>query len=273
MDERRGLDALLGASVATALVPAMALYQLRAGTPAAPAVLVASGGVLAVVVALLARTVEDLADRLVSLPVAALAVGAPLAYLPYMVFATEPETTAALYCVVGLLAVVPGAGLPVGGAVIRNRRLRADATERAVVTVGDEDESTDSRVVAITAVAGVALVVTVAVSALAGDEGLGIGVTTAVGGLSSWVFLLADDSTEVAVTDHGLRVDRSVTDWSDIQGYRVADDEIELVRPEWYQPTRGFDRSGLDEDEEAALLDALDGYLPRLDGERAVARP
>jgi len=266
MDERRGLDALLGASVAAVVIPALALAQLRAGTPAAPAVLVAGGGALAVVVALLARTVGNLPDRLASPPVAVVAVGAPLAYLPYMLLATEPETTAALYCVVGLLAVLPGIGLPVGGALLRNRRLRAAATERVVVTVGEEDGGTDSRVVAAVAVAGVAVVVAGAYAAFTGGEGAGF--LTAVGGLSSWVFLLGDDSTELAVTDRGLRVDRSVTDWSDIEGYRVADEEIRLVRSEWYQRTSGFDRAGLDDEEERSLLAALDEFVPRLDGDR-----
>jgi hypothetical protein len=93
---------------------------------------------------------------------------------------------------------------------------------------------------------------------------------TSLGGLSSLLFLFTDDSTELAVTDAGLRVDRSITPWDDLDGFRVTDDAIEIDRAQWWLPTRDFDR---DEIDDAALIEALAEFLPRTDAatETAVA--
>ena len=82
---------------------------------------------------------------------------------------------------------------------------------------------------------------------------------------STTTVLLADDDdgTELAVTDAGLRVDRTITAWDDFQGYRVTDDSVQFVRPQWYLPARSFEREKISDED--ALLDELAEFLPRLD--------
>jgi hypothetical protein len=262
MQERRVIEALLGAYVAMLSVPAAALFTrtLDAGSAGW---LVGAGLAVAVLVAAMARTVGDLADAVASVPVAAASVLPPLAYLPYMVLVTPPESPGAFASLVGLLAVLPGILVLAGGGVIRNRRLRADATEVAVVTVGgDDDEDTNWPAVAGAVVMGLSFVVFGAIVVVEGDAGLG-SIFPMLGGMSTWFLFLGDDDTEIAVTDGGLRIDQSFTRWDDLAGYRIGDDEIELVRPEWYHPTRSFDRGEIDDED--ALLDGLRRFLPRLD--------
>ena len=71
--------------------------------------------------------------------------------------------------------------------------------------------------------------------------------------------LFADDSTELAVTDAGLRGDRSMTRWDALAGYRVTDDETTLERARRSLPSRGFDRNDVDD---AAFIQALSEFLP-----------
>jgi hypothetical protein len=273
MDERRPLEALLGVCTAAVLVPGLGLATARYGPSPPPGVLVAGGAALAVTVAALARTVDDLPDRLGSLPAVAAAVLLPMAYLPYLLTATTPESEAALACVVGLFAVLPGLGATAGGALVRSRRLRAEATELSVFTLGGNDDGDGSGgrsdrliVGALVAVAVVCLGAGAAVG-LARDTVAVTTVTTMLGGLSTLLLLVGgdDDGTEVAVTDRGLRVEGSFTAWADLAGYRVTDDAVELVRPEWYRPARSFERPGMDDDAESALLEGLAEFLPRLD--------
>lgn len=198
MQERRVIEALLGAYVAMLSVPAAALFTrtLDAGSAGW---LVGAGLAVAVLVAAMARTVGDLAD----------------------------------------------------------------ATEVAVVTVGgDDDEDTNWPAVAGAVVMGLSFVVFGAIVVVEGDAGLG-SIFPMLGGMSTWFLFLGDDDTEIAVTDGGLRIDQSFTRWDDLAGYRIGDDEIELVRPEWYHPTRSFDRGEIDDED--ALLDGLRRFLPRLD--------
>jgi len=264
MQERRVLEALLGAYVAMLSVPAAALFArtLDAGSAGW---LVAAGLVVAVLVARTARSVDDLADTLASAPVAVVSVLPPLAYLPYMILVTPPESSAAFVSLVGLLAVIPGIGVPVGGAIVRNRRLREGATEVAVVTVGDgenADGDTNWPVVAGAVVMGLSFVVFGAIVLVEGDAALG-SVSPMLGGMSTWILLLGDDETEIGVTDRGLRIDRSFTPWEDLEGYRITDDEIELVRSQWYLPARSFERAEIDDED--ALVAGLRRFLPRLD--------
>lgn len=266
MQERRILEALLGVYVAMVLVPAGALFVrwavfggVRIG------VLAATGLVVTVVVALGARTVADLADSLATLPVATASVLPPLAYLPYKVLATPPGSANAPVCAVGLLAVLPGIAVPVGGAVVRSRRLRDAATELAVVTVSDDDagDGRDWPVVVGATVVAVSFV-GFGVVALATDDASIESIAPAFGGISTSLLLLADDgSTEVPVTDQGLLIDRSITRWDDLDGYRVSEGSIELVRSRWYLPTRGFDRDEIGDED--ALVERLSEFLPRLD--------
>ncbi|MFB6227973.1 MAG: hypothetical protein ABEH88_05225 [Halobacteriales archaeon] len=264
MQERRVLEALLGAYVATLLIPGAALFTGTVDADGA-LVLVVAGLIVAVLVARMARTVEDLADTVASAPVVAASVLPPLAYLPYMILAAEPESPAALVSLVGLVAFLPGIGVPIGGAVIRNRRLREAATEVAVVTVGggEDDDGTNWAVVAGVSVVSLSIVVAGVIVLVGGDVSMSA-VTPALGGISTLFLLFADDdATEIAVTDRGLRIDRSFTTWDDFEGYRLTDDEIELVRSQWYLPAGSFEREEVDD--ENSLIEGLERHLPRLD--------
>lgn len=264
MRERRALEALLGVYAATLLVPAGALRVGVTGVDTrAIATLVVVWVGLAGGTALLARRVDDLPGRLASLPVALATVLPPLGYLPYMILATPPESPEAFVSVLGVLAVLPGIAVPVGGAVVRSRRLREGATEVAVVTVGgDGGDDTNWPVVAGAVVMGLSLIVFGAIVLMEGDAALG-SISPMIGGMSTWMLLLDDDETEVAVTDCGLRIDRSFTPWADLAGYRIGDDELELVRSQWYLPARSFERAEIDDED--ALVGGLERFLPRLD--------
>jgi hypothetical protein len=262
VQERRALEALLGTYVATLVIPGAALFTGTLDADGAP-ILVAAGLLVAVLVAGMARSVEDLADAVASAPVVAASVLPPLAYLPYMILVADPESPAALASLVGVVAFLPGVAVPIGGAVIRNRRLREAATEIAVVTVGGEDDDgTNWAVVAGVGVVSLSIVVAGVIVLVGGDFSMSA-ITPALGGISTWFLFLADDATEVAITDRGLRIDQSFTRWQEFEGYRLTDDEIELVRPGWYRPSRSFEREEVDDAD--ALTESLGRYLPRLD--------
>ena len=274
MQCRRIVDALLGSYLAMIVIPTAVLSGLMTvtasfGTTVAAVVAVAAAFTLA------AATVPDIVDRAASLPAVAATILPPLLFLPYLVFA-EPAGRAEWLAIVGLLAVVPGMLVPIAGAVIRNQRLRSEATEHAVVTVGDDEDDGFGRLVApaliiVAGLGGIGMSV-FGVAVLAGfdlDGGASIiGSLTAVSG--SLVTLFTDDSTELAVTDAGLRVDRSMTPWDDLDGFSVTDDEIKLERARRWLPSRDFDRNEIDD---AAFIQALSEFLPETgdETERATA--
>ena len=264
MDGRRLIEALLGVYVATLLLPALAVTGWVAVTSASLGSILAAGLAIAGATALAATTVADLLDRVASLPAAAALTLPPFAYIPYMIIADiEAE---AVVTIAGLLALVPGIAVLLAAAGIRNRRLRARATEHAVVTTGDDDDDSGiSRPVVLAAVGGIGLiVVAVAVPILAFDGFDGSSTLfTSLTGLSSLFFLFDNDSHELAVTDGGLRVNSSITPWDDLGSYRLTDDEIKIDRAKWWLPSRDFDREEIGDD--AAFIDALGEYLPRTD--------
>ncbi|MFB6361466.1 MAG: hypothetical protein ABEH59_09115 [Halobacteriales archaeon] len=263
--ERRLLSAGLGLYAAALLLPAVLLLGgWSLSSPRQLVVVLSAGLAITIVVTLGVGNGPDRPDRFASLPVAAVTVLPPLAYLPYLVIATTPGSRAAAIAAVGLLSVLPGGAVPLGGAVLRNRRLREQAAEDVVVTVGEGDgDERNWTLIAGMTVMGIGFVAIGAATAVGGSMDVGA-IAPALGGLWTSVALLAADSdSEVAVTDVGLRIDRSVTRWADLEGYRVTDDAVELVRRQWYLPTRDFDRDEISD--EAALLAGLETYLPRLD--------
>ena len=264
MNGRRLIEALLGVYVVTLLLPTLAVTGWVAVTSASLVSILAAGLTIAGAGGLAATTMPKLPERVTSLPAVAATILPPLLFLPYLVFA-EPAGRAEWLAIVGLLAVVPGMLVPIAGAVIRNQRLRSEATEHAVVTVGDDEDDGFGRLVApaliiVAGLGGIGMSV-FGVAVLAGfdlDGGASIiGSLTAVSG--SLVTLFTDDSTELAVTDAGLRVDRSMTPWDDLAGYRVTDDEIKLERARRWLPSRDFDRNEIDD---AAFIQALSEFLP-----------
>lgn len=263
MDGRRLIEALLGVYVATLLLPTLAVTGWVAVRSASPGAILAAGLAIAGATALAATTVADLLDRVASLPAAAALTLPPLAYIPYMIVAdAEAE---AVVTIAGLLALVPGIAVLLAAAGIRNRRLRARATEHAVVTIGedDDDEGGLGRSIRVAAAAGMGLIVVgVAVSILAFDGFDGSSTLfTSLTGLSSLFFLFDNDGHELAVTDEGLRVDSSITPWDDLGSYRITDEEIKIERARRWLPSRDFDREEIGDD--AAFIDALGEYLPR----------
>ena len=275
MNGRRLIEALLGVYVVTLLLPTLAVTGWVAVTSASLGSILAAGLTIAGAGGLAATTMPKLPERVTSLPAVAATILPPLLFLPYLVFA-EPAGRAEWLAIVGLLAVVPGMLVPIAGAVIRNQRLRSEATEHAVVTVGDDEDDGFGRLVApalmiVAGLGGIGMSV-FGVAVLAGfdlDGGASIiGSLTAVSG--SLVTLFTDDSTELAVTDAGLRVDRSMTPWDDLAGYRVTDDEIKLERARRWLPSRDFDRNEIDD---AAFIQALSEFLPETgdETERATA--
>jgi len=135
MDGRRLIEALLGVYVATLLLPALAVTGWVAVTSASLGSILAAGLAIAGAGGLAATTIPKLPERVTSLPAVAATILPSLLFLLYPVFA-EPTGRIEWLAIVGLLAVIPGVLIPLAGAVIRNQRLRADATEHVVVTVG-----------------------------------------------------------------------------------------------------------------------------------------
>ena len=267
MDGRRLIEALLGVYVATLLLPALALTGWVAVTAASLGSILAAGLAIAAATALAATTIADLPDRVTSLSVVAATISPPLLFLPYMILA-QPESAPDVYPVVGLLAVVPGMSVPLAGGMLRNRRLRERATEHATLTTGDDaTESRLGRSIRVAAAGGVGLIVVgVAVAILAFDGFDGSATLfTSLTGLSSLFFLFDTDSHELGVTDEGLRVNRSITPWADLDSVRVTDEKIKLTHVRWWRPTREFDREEIDDD--AAFIEAMEEFLPRTDAE------
>lgn len=262
MDGRRLIEALLGTYVATLLLPTLAVTGWVAVTSASPSAILAAGLAIAGAGGLAATTIPNLPERVTSLPVIGATILPPLLFLPYMILAA-PDAAPDVYPVVGLLAVLPGMGVPFAGGMLRNRRLRERATEHATVTTGDDDDSGMSRTVVLAAAGGIGLIVAaVGVSMIAFDGFDGsTTLLSSLTGLSSLFLLFGDDGHELAVTDEGLRVNRSMTPWADLSGYRVTDEKIKIERARRWLPSRDFDREEIGDD--AAFIDALGEYLPR----------
>lgn len=258
MNPRRVTEALLGLYVAWLLVPAAILATGRLDLTVAP--LVAGVGI-ATAVAVGARGVPSLVDRLAGLAPAVVTVSLPLAYFPYMIAVTTPGSRAAAVAATGGVSVLAGIGVPVSAALIRSKRLRERADPVATVTVGTAD-GTDRRHLAGVVVFVVA-VAAVGVFVLVEETAGGGALITAMSGASTALLPLLDGERELAVTDVGLRIDRSVTRWAAFAGYRVTDDAVVLVGERWYRPDRRFDLEGIEDVE--LLTDALSRYLPRLD--------
>lgn len=260
MDERWIVATLIGAYVGVLVGTATAVVGLASTTVGTPLLIAVAVGVAAVVTGA-ARQVDRLVDRVISIPLAVVTVGVPLLYIPYLMVASEPVTMAAI---VGLLAIIPGIGIPISGAGIRNQRRREQADEIAVITVGEDDDSDESNWSAVggVVVAGVSIVAAMGAGFAGIEDHLGT-LLSSLGGAATSVAFFGDDDAEVAVTDIGLRVDNSVLLWDDLDGYRITDDELELVRPEWYHPSQTFDREEITDDD--ALIEELEAFLPRLD--------
>jgi len=266
MIERRLLDVIIGVYVSILVVATSALVQWESvASTFSVGVAVALGVGIAAVVALVVSTIEDLANTVASVPVAALTVGLPLVFFPYLIFVAEPASTQALVAAAGLAAVIPGAAVPAGGTMLTNRRQREAATEITVVTVGDDDASEWWTRLQLGGglLVGTGIMIMV-LGMISGFLDGGTSLITTLGGLITTVAsLLGDDSTELAVTDTGLGIDWRFTRWESFEGFRVTDDNIELHRPEWYHTTQSYDREEITDEE--TLLEGLGRYLPRLD--------
>jgi len=265
MDERWVVDALLGVYVGLLVGATSALAGLASTAVDPPLrIAVATGIGVGAVVMGAAQRVDDLVDRVASVPLAVGIVGLPLLFLPYQIVVAEPGSVRGIISVVGLLAILPGIGIPSGGAIIRNRRRRAQSTEIVAVTVGEDEETeedTNWSVVGATLMIGSALVAG-GLFVFSSDGNIG-SLLSALGGLASSIALIRNDNSTIAVTDNGLRINRTFTEWDGIDGYRLTDDEIQIVRPGWYHITRNFDREEITDED--SLIEGLEELLPRLD--------
>lgn len=269
MNGRRLIESLLGVYVATLLLPTLVVAGWVAVASASLGTVLAAGLAIAGSVAIAATMVPDLPDRVTSLPVVAATTLPPLLFLLYMIL-SESAAAPDVYPVVGLLAVVPGGGVSFAGGMLRNHRLRARATDHAVVTTGDDESGTDRpiKIAAAISIGFIIIAAGAAIFALDGFEG-NTTLFTSLTGLSSLFILFGDDGHELAVTDEGLRVNRSMTPWADLDSFRVTDEKIELKRARWWLSTRDFDREEIGDDK--TFIEALDEFLPRTDAETAQA--
>jgi hypothetical protein len=103
-------------------------------------------------------------------------------------------------------------------------------------------------------VVSLSIVVTGVIALVGGDVSMSA-ITPTLGGISTWFLFLADDATEVAVTDRGLRVEQWFMRWQEFEGYRLTDGEDELVRPEWYHQSRAFECEEIDD--ERSLIEGV----------------
>ena len=268
MIRRCVVDVLLGIYIALLIVPAAIMTSGESVVGTQVAVVVGGGVGIAAVGALAARSVDNLIDRLCSVPISSVIILLPFAYLAYLVFATEPGSTAELAALIGVLGVVPGGVSLFVGDWLRVRWLCEQSTEIVTVTVGDPDGSEWKQLrFAAAAIAGIALAAAGGATLLTGEERFST-LAGSLGGLSALLLLAGDDSTELTVTDTGVQSYQSFVVWEDLDGYRLTDDSLVLVRSAWYLPDRQFDREAISD--ESALLNGVSTYLPRLneEGER-----
>ena len=284
MDSRRLLDALVGVYMSLVVVTASALLQWNVVAPTySVGKAVVIGLAIAAVVAFVARTVQDLAEKVTS-AVVPLIWGLPMAYVPYLILVPEPGSMQALVAGAGALAAVPGIGITSLGNHLKNRRLREASTEIVAVTVGEYEETAIRRWLQFgkTVVSFVMLALLIGMMAWVGilnmferpafSFSLTVGLTLP----TLFDYFADDDSSKITVTDMGVAVDRYINgdlsrefnQWTNLDGYRVTDDTIELVRPRRLFSTVEFDREEISD--ETALVDGLNTYLPRLNeaGER-----
>lgn len=289
MGSRQVLDALVGVYVSMLVVSTSALVRWEAVAPTFSverAVVVGLG--IGVVVALVVGTVDDLAERVTSWPVMAVAVGPPLLYLRYVILVPEPGSTQALVAGAGLFAVIPGAGVFSVGRRINTHRRRETATEITTVTVGAYDGTALRRWLHV----GRSLYTLGSVTLICGFivfVGLENPTSHPILLLVTFGIILdiysilekrllrarGDDGSMIVVTDIGLsgdqyirgRSNRTVTQWEKFDGYRVTDDAIALVFSSPFRQKWEFDREEIND--ETALVDGLGEYLPRLDAEGA----
>lgn len=250
-----------GSYLATVLVPA-AVFASVAGGGAVPslAVLATAWVAVALVGGLAATGVSDLHEVVGTVEWGGLFTVAPLGYLAYLLTA-DPGGTLGLLGVLGLVGSGLGAVVGVLGVAIRNRRRRADATELLSVTVGDAEDGTSlnlpswAPILVGVAVFATAIVGVLALEAAAFDFPTGL--FTAVGGLGTLATALADDETELTITDEGIVTDDWLRPAETFADYELTDEELRLERG-GLNPNLSFDCADLDDDERDRLRDALD---------------
>lgn len=75
-----------------------------------------------------------------------------------------------------------------------------------------------------------------------------------------WLLLLNREGQDVGVTETGLRVQRSIHEWSTFSGYELTDEALVLHRDRWYHSRLAFDRADIDDPD--AVVEALGRHLP-----------
>jgi len=286
MRSRRLLDVLVGVYVSIIVVTASALVRWEAVAPTFSAgSAVAVGLAIAAVVALIAGTISDLVERVTSRLAMVVTGGLPLVYLVYLIFVLEPGSTHAFVAGVGTFALVVAVGIGPVAKRITTRRLRDASTEITAVTAGAYEGTALRRWLHI----GKNLYTTgflallIGAIVLVGLENTRIQFLISFGavGIGGFGFIetklleiRGDDGSMIVVTDMGLRGDRYTQGWvsqrfvrwDECEGYRITKGTVEIVFSRRFPEKWTLYREEISD--EAALIDALDDYLPRLDDER-----
>lgn len=278
MTSRRVLDVLVGIYVSTIMVTASVLVQWKTVAPtfsAGRAITVGLG--IAAVVALIARTISDFAERVTSYSFVAALLGFFIIYMVYLILVPKPGSTQAFTAGIGVLAVVTGFVVRTVANRIVSRQLRETATEIVVVTeYGGKGtrrwlrfrEPLFAVCVLLLVVGSMALIGPFAVierpTLLASMMALFI--------LNDLLDSLPKTGSDITVTTNGLHVDQcfkqSFTQWDECDGYRLTDGSVEIVRSRRFFSAQEFNRETISD--ETALVDGVATYLPRLNeaGER-----
>ncbi|MEZ3114351.1 hypothetical protein RYH80_00220 [Halobaculum sp. MBLA0147] len=255
------LSPAAGSYLATVLVPAAVVASVASGGAVPSLAVLATAWVAVALVGGLAATgVSDLHEVVGTAEWGGLLTVAPLGYLAYLL-AADPGPPLGLLGVLGLAGSGLGVVVATLGLAVRNRRRRADATDLLSVTVGDAEDGTSLSVPSWAPIlAGVAMFATVIVGVFALEAvefDFPTGVFTAIGGLGTLVTALADDETELTVTDEGIVTDDWLRPAETLADYELTDEELRIERGGMH-PNLSFDCADLDDDERDRLRDALD---------------
>lgn len=278
MRSRRLLDVLVGIYVSVIVATASALVRWEAVTPTFSAGrAVAVGLTIAAVVALIAGTIGDLAERVTSRSAMAVIGGLALVYLPYLLLVVDPGSTQALIAGIGVLVVIPGFAIRSVANRIVSRQRRETATEIVVVTEHGGKGTRRWLRLREPVFQVCFLVLVVGSMALIGpfaviERPILLASVMALFVLNDLLDSISGSGSDITVTTNGLHVDQcfkqAFTQWDECDGYRLTDGSVEIVRSRQFFSTQEFDREAISD--EAALVDGVATYLPRLNeaGER-----
>jgi hypothetical protein len=171
----------------------------------------------------------------------------------------------------GALAVLPGLVAVALAHDTRQAQRRRAATTTVSFTARPAPTVRRQLTVAAAVVLAAGVVVGVGLPLYLGD---GVSVSSFVwlpALVPAWIGLLDGDGREVAVTDRGLRVERTLHDWEGFAAFAVTDDALRLHRDAWYRSSLSFDRDDVEDLD--AVVRALGRHLSRRESPASSQRP